>query len=277
MSYQDYEAFLTSQNILIKARNFLVFQGDVESIAAKTPKDLTRLIEQISGSLEFKDEYDKLKSEQEKAVEQSTLAFNKKKGINAEIKQVREQKEEVALFEKLLNDKLNLITDFSLFKLFHIENEINDLLKVNEQKMNDSEELQNSTKELEKEIETRKVGQGKIQKEHMALEKKIKKCFYDIDAKNPEILKIEESLKFTKEKVSSLSSSKDKLIEEKKELVKMFFNNRKKLSMDLKKNQSNLRNRLVHLSKKKPKTLNKILVPRLLQNIMRCNNATFIF
>ena len=49
MSAGDYTAALEKHNILIKARNFLVFQGDVEAIASQSPKDLTRLIEQISG------------------------------------------------------------------------------------------------------------------------------------------------------------------------------------------------------------------------------------
>jgi structural maintenance of chromosome 1 len=57
---QQYNTALEAENILIKARNFLVFQGDVEQIASQSPKDLTKLIEQISGSLEHKAEYEKL-------------------------------------------------------------------------------------------------------------------------------------------------------------------------------------------------------------------------
>ena len=60
MSAAEYQQALEKHNILIKARNFLVFQvcencdavnfqGDVETIASQSPKDLTRLIEQISG------------------------------------------------------------------------------------------------------------------------------------------------------------------------------------------------------------------------------------
>ena len=45
----QYSQILETQNILIKARNFLVFQGDVEAIASKSPRDLTKLFEQISG------------------------------------------------------------------------------------------------------------------------------------------------------------------------------------------------------------------------------------
>lgn len=49
VQYSQYNAALEKENILVKAKNFLVFQGDVESVASQNPKDLTRLIEQISG------------------------------------------------------------------------------------------------------------------------------------------------------------------------------------------------------------------------------------
>ena len=47
--YSEYNAALEKENILVKAKNFLVFQGDVESVASQNAKDLTRLVEQISG------------------------------------------------------------------------------------------------------------------------------------------------------------------------------------------------------------------------------------
>jgi hypothetical protein len=46
---EDYVATLESHNILVKAKNFLVFQGDVEAIASQNPKSLSKLIDQISG------------------------------------------------------------------------------------------------------------------------------------------------------------------------------------------------------------------------------------
>lgn len=49
VQYSQYNAALEKENILVKAKNFLVFQGDVESVASQNPKDLTRLVEQISG------------------------------------------------------------------------------------------------------------------------------------------------------------------------------------------------------------------------------------
>ena len=54
VTWDAYEKLLRSIGVLVKARNFLVFQGDVESIASKSPKELTQLFEQISGADEFK-------------------------------------------------------------------------------------------------------------------------------------------------------------------------------------------------------------------------------
>jgi len=80
VTFNQYSKTLQKENILVKARNFLVFQGDVESVASQSPKDLTRLIEQISGSLDLKDEYDTLKVDMEKTNADFQDKFSKKKG-----------------------------------------------------------------------------------------------------------------------------------------------------------------------------------------------------
>ena len=49
VTWDDYDKTLRSIGILVKARNFLVFQGDVESVASKSPRELTLYFEQISG------------------------------------------------------------------------------------------------------------------------------------------------------------------------------------------------------------------------------------
>lgn len=55
-------ADLEELGINVKAKNFLVFQGDVESIATKRAQDLTVLFEEISGSHAFRAEYDRFKN-----------------------------------------------------------------------------------------------------------------------------------------------------------------------------------------------------------------------
>lgn len=47
--WTQYTAQLEKFNILVKAKNFLVFQGDVENVASQDSKKLSELIDRISG------------------------------------------------------------------------------------------------------------------------------------------------------------------------------------------------------------------------------------
>lgn len=114
VTYSAYNAALVSHNILVKAKNFLVFQGDVEAVASQSPKELTRLIEQISGSLELSGEYEKAREEQEKATENATTNFTKRRGIAGEIKQYKEQKSEADRFEALCQERVRSLFLVSL-------------------------------------------------------------------------------------------------------------------------------------------------------------------
>lgn len=106
VTYSAYNAALTSHNILVKAKNFLVFQGDVEAVASQSPRELSKLIDQISGSLELAGEYEKAKEAQDRATENATFNFTKRRGINGEIKQYTEQKREAERFEALCQEKV---------------------------------------------------------------------------------------------------------------------------------------------------------------------------
>jgi structural maintenance of chromosome 1 len=44
VSWKEYVQELEKINVLVKVRNFLVFQGDVESIAQKNPQQLSELV-----------------------------------------------------------------------------------------------------------------------------------------------------------------------------------------------------------------------------------------
>lgn len=105
---QTYTAALAKHNILVKAKNFLVFQGDVEHIASQNSKDLSRLVEQISGSLELANDYERTKKAVEKASESATESFNKKRSFAGEIKVFKEQMTEADRFEELLGKKVRL-------------------------------------------------------------------------------------------------------------------------------------------------------------------------
>lgn len=82
----DYQNELEKIGIYLRAKNFLVYQGQVESIATKNAKELSQMIEEVSRSGELKDEYDRLKAEMEKAEHETQANFQKKRGVAAQKK-----------------------------------------------------------------------------------------------------------------------------------------------------------------------------------------------
>lgn len=69
-------------------------QGDIESVAAMSPKDLTDLFELISGSEAFRKPYEELETKKNAADDHLRYVFSKKKTVVAERKQKLEQKTE---------------------------------------------------------------------------------------------------------------------------------------------------------------------------------------
>ncbi|CAM9460632.1 unnamed protein product [Chrysoparadoxa australica] len=124
VTWKQYEARLRAIGVLVKARNFLVFQGDVDSIAARSPKELTDLFEQISGSDQLKAEYDELKKKMEVAQENTIFNFQKKKGYQAERKQAKLQKEEAERFNRAQEKLAEKKREAYLVRMFHVNREI---------------------------------------------------------------------------------------------------------------------------------------------------------
>ncbi len=149
----DYSEELEKLGILIKARNFLVFQvymhmtsccfqyyrkykitwwdiwsqcnrfcnfvvqGAVESIAMKNPKERTTLFEEISRSGELAQEYDRRKKEMVKAEEDTQFNYHRKKNIAAERKEAKQEKEEVSYFATSYFTTIPQLNFCSLFRL----------------------------------------------------------------------------------------------------------------------------------------------------------------
>ena len=61
MSHKEYSAKLEELNIFINSKNFLVYQGKVEEIALKNAKERMHMFEEISESVQFKEDYIKVR------------------------------------------------------------------------------------------------------------------------------------------------------------------------------------------------------------------------
>lgn len=104
-------------------------KGQVESIARKSPKELTSLFEQISGSDQFKEDYERLLHERDVAKEDANFMEKKRKGLKVEQKEYKEQKREADNHSKLKKELNRLKTRSLLFQLYHLAKDVEDLQK----------------------------------------------------------------------------------------------------------------------------------------------------
>lgn len=194
---QQYNEALESENILIKARNFLVFQGDVEAIASQSPRDLTRLIEQISGSLEYKAEYERLKEVQEETLEQQNFTLHRRRGINSELKQYQEQKKEAEDYAKKADERDQAIVTHVLWKLYHFQRVIEESEAEIQKHQEELKEQRRGIEKYDSALDEAKKDLAKVGRDVSKAEKQIKQKEKDIEAKNNGLVPIDEKLGIT--------------------------------------------------------------------------------
>ncbi|KAI9829230.1 MAG: hypothetical protein M1819_006410 [Sarea resinae] len=194
VSAQQYNEALEAENILIKARNFLVFQGDVEAIASQSPKDLTRLIEQISGSLEYKAEYESLKEAQEEALEHQNYHLNRRRGINSEIKQYQEQKREAENYAKKADERDQAIVAHVLWKLFHFQRVMEESGAEIQKHQEELKEFRRGVEKYEKALDDAKREQARVGRDVSKIERNIKRKEKDMEDKENDLVPINEKI-----------------------------------------------------------------------------------
>ncbi|SLM34414.1 cohesin complex subunit [Lasallia pustulata] len=194
---QQYNEALEAENILIKARNFLVFQGDVEAIASQSPRDLTRLIEQISGSLEYKAEYERLKEAQEEALEHQNYNLNRRRGINSEIKQYQEQKREADSYAKKADQRDQAIVTHILWKLYHFQRVIEESGAEIQRHQEELKEHRRGMEKYEHNLDEAKKEQAKVGRDVGKAERSIKAKEKEIEEKENGLVPIAEKIDIT--------------------------------------------------------------------------------
>ncbi|KAG2008796.1 cohesin complex subunit psm1 [Coprinopsis cinerea AmutBmut pab1-1] len=218
VTYSAYNAALIQHNILVKAKNFLVFQGDVEAVASQSPKELSRLIEQISGSGELAAEYEKAKEEQDKATENATFNFTKRRGIAGEIKQYKEQKSEAERFSSLCQQRDDLILQRILLKLYHIEEAIESNSGSIVKKNKELAGLRQEQRAHDDALEAARARQAKARTSVLQKEKQIKKAEKALDGKKPDLVSIEAQITHATRKLENALKSQSDIASNEKTL-----------------------------------------------------------
>ncbi|XP_043916489.1 structural maintenance of chromosomes protein 1A [Protopterus annectens] len=199
---------LQAAGMLLRARRCLGFQGAVESIAMKNPKERTALFEEISRSGELAQEYDKRKKEMVKAEEDTQFNYHRKKNIAAERKEAKQEKEEAERYQRLKDELARAQVQLQLFKLYHNECEIDKLNKDLESKNREIERDKKKMDKIEDELKDKKKELGKIMREQQQIEKGIKEKDSELNQKRPQYIKAKEN---TAHKIKKLEAAKKSL------------------------------------------------------------------
>lgn len=198
----DYNNALENENILIKARNFLVFQGDVEAIASQSPKDLTRLIEQISGSLEHKADYERLRTEVEEAAEQQAFHNNRRRGMNSEKKQYEDQTREAQNYTEKANERDQAIVTHVLWKLFHFQRQIEESSAEIKRHQEELKEFRRGIAKYEQQYEDARAEHLKTGKNVSRVERSIKNKQKEIEENQNSLVPVVEKIDVSRKKLS---------------------------------------------------------------------------
>ena len=207
VSSATYLKELEQLGINVNAKNFLVFQGAVENIAMKNPKERTALFEEISGSGALKKEYDRLKEEMIQAEENTQFTYQKKKNINLERKEAKMEKEEAEKYKKLQDNLADRQIELQLFKLFHNERQIKENGDEISAKRKDIEKIEKKKEKSEEKLKEVKKEQGKSQREFTKVDSEIREKENAIQRKRPAFLKAKEKSAHLQKKVEGAKKS----------------------------------------------------------------------
>ncbi|KAF6002222.1 structural maintenance of chromosomes protein [Cyanidiococcus yangmingshanensis] len=171
VSAEEYVTALAQHSILVHARNFLVFQNEVEDIASKSGRALTSLFEEVSGSAELSTDYNAALAEVRKAEQRMYLCSQKKKGIMAEKRQCREHQDEAERYSELQRSIAETKKIHMLFRIFHLQADSSEAEENIQRLEHELESLRRRRADIARDLEHQKRDQALARREKAGLEK----------------------------------------------------------------------------------------------------------
>ncbi|XP_018428105.1 PREDICTED: structural maintenance of chromosomes protein 1B [Nanorana parkeri] len=196
--------------IISKARNCLIFQGEVESIAVKKPKERTQLFEKISNSAELSEEYERKKKVMLQAEEDAQFCYNKKKNVALERKHAKIktlERSNADRYKRLRQELLKSKMQLQLFQLFYNENKLENLLGDLNEKHVETNSRKDQLADTESELKAAKQGLGRLNREQQQIEKEIKVLEASLNKLRPQFIKAKENSAHQMKKVEITKSS----------------------------------------------------------------------
>lgn len=210
-TYELYEEMLQKIGVLIKARNFLVFQGDVESVASKSPVELTKLLEQISGSEQYSTEYSELMQKKEETEESTIFMMQKKKLYSVQCKEVKAQKDEAESYQKKKEQCNNLKSDHVLWQVWRIKSTIEEHQQQADEMREEIESIKNRESDLDASIQDEKKELARCNKNTTAAEKELVGKTKQLESISPTLAETVAKLKSLRKRLTEVKVSESKI------------------------------------------------------------------
>ncbi|XP_063998909.1 structural maintenance of chromosomes protein 1B [Pogoniulus pusillus] len=223
VSRSAYLSELEKIGIFVKARNCLVFQGTVESIAMKKPKERTQLFEQISNSWEYAEEYEQKKNKMQQAEEDAQFKYNKKKSVAAERKQARVEKDEAEHYQMFIKELDEERIQLKLFQLYYNEKDIDFLRKSLDEKNVEASNKKESLSAAEDAFRAKKKVLGVLSRDQQQMEREMKALEASLIQQRPLYIKAKENTSYQIKKVEMSKRSlmeKEKSCDKEKQTIK---------------------------------------------------------
>uniref|UniRef100_A0A914CSH9 Structural maintenance of chromosomes protein n=1 Tax=Acrobeloides nanus TaxID=290746 RepID=A0A914CSH9_9BILA len=239
----QYNQALEEINIFIKARNFFVYQGMVESIAMRNPKERTQLFEELSRSGELQNEYNKLKADMVKAEEDAQMNLNKRRGVAQEKREAKAEKDEAQRYQSLKDDLSDKNLQLYLVQLFFAEH-ARDKAKEELAKLREEVDAVGANKkQMEETIGVKINDLKKHQREVRKLEQKVQEAERHVSDQRPKFMKIKQEMSHVKNKLETATKFHQtaiKTAEEHEKNVAQFNEKKKQIEEDKRKCQEKM-------------------------------------
>nr|XP_056718566.1 structural maintenance of chromosomes protein 1B [Euleptes europaea] len=192
VSRSAYTKELKEIGIIVRARNCLVFQGEVESIAMKKPKERTQLFEQISNSGELATEYAEKKKVMQKAEEDAQFSYSKKKNVAAERKRAKLEKDEAERYQMLFEELRDCKGQLQLFQLYQNEQKTSFFQDKLDAKVRNVDTKKIAIANAEDTVKAKKKVLGMLNRDQQHTEKEIKSMEVLLNQRKSQYIKAKE-------------------------------------------------------------------------------------
>ncbi|CAN9498997.1 unnamed protein product [Ophioblennius macclurei] len=207
VTFSVYSEELRKIGIITKTQNCFVFQGAVESIALKDPKERTKMFEYISQSKDYAAEYNMKKEALQKAKQDSQFHFMKKKSASVEKKLASQEKLEADRYQLLVDELNKDRLQLSLAELYTNQQSIDTLRETLTERQRTSAAKMEELESWERTVASHKREQGRLTRELQCMEKEIRSQEHVLSQSRSQYIKVKVNTTHHKKKAEEAQSA----------------------------------------------------------------------